>query len=136
VGVFIALLYLLIALLMDVQVFAGAAVSVALAGGLVAFAKAKQPAGWLEALALGIPHAAAHVGAVLLLGLADFTLLWIPFPFWIPFPGYPIGLTIFVLYLLLANRTDANQHATEIFEASRAPSTRTFSAFASKAMGR
>jgi hypothetical protein len=104
--VFIALLYLLIALLMDVQVFAGAAVSVALAGGLVAFAKAKQPAGWLEALALGIPHAAAHVGAVLLLGLADFTLLWIPFPFWIPFPGYPIGLTIFVLYLLLANRTD------------------------------
>ena len=108
-GAFIAGLYLLIAFLMDVHVIAGIAVSVALAGSLVVFAKAKQPAGRLEALALGIPHAAAHVGGVLLLRLADFPLLWIPFL------GYLIGLTIFGLYLLLANIADANQHATEIF---------------------
>jgi len=108
-GLFTALLYLLIAFLMDVNVLAGASVSLALAGCLVAFAKAKQPAGWTKALALGIAHAGAHVGVVLLLRLAELPL------YWIAILGYPIGLTIFLFYLLLANRTDANQHATEIF---------------------
>jgi hypothetical protein len=108
-GLVISGIYLLVAGLMDVSWIAGTAVSVALAGGLFAFAKAKQPAGLARAAALGVVHAAAHVGAVLLLILADFPLLLIAVL------GYPVGLTIFGLYLLLANLTDANQHATEIF---------------------
>jgi hypothetical protein len=105
----IGLLYLLIALLLDLHAIAGIAAAAALAAGLVIFAKAGQPAGLMKALALGVPHAAAHVGAVLLLGLADLPLLSIPFL------GYVIGLTVFGLYLLLANLTDPKQHATEIF---------------------
>ena len=109
-GVLIALLYLLIAFLFDVHWIPGVAVSVAFAAGLVVFAKAKQPAGLGGALALGLLHASAHIGAILLLGLVDLLVLWIVVP------GYLIGLTIFCLYLLLANLlTHPDQHATEIF---------------------
>jgi hypothetical protein len=108
-GVVIALIYLLVAVLMDVGWFAGAMVSGALLIGLFAFAKAKQPAGRAKAGALGAAHAGAHVGAVLLLILAGLP------PLLIGVLGYPVGLTILGLYLLLANLTDANQHATEIF---------------------
>ena len=108
-GLLIAVIYLLIAGLMGVGWIAGIAVSAALLGGLFAFAKAKQPAGLAKAGALGAAHAAAHVGAVLLLILAGLPLLLIRVL------GYPVGLTIFGLYLLLANLTDPNQHATEIF---------------------
>jgi hypothetical protein len=108
-GALIAGIYLLVAGLMEGSWIAGTAVSVALAGGLIGFAKAKQPAGPAKAATLGVAHAAAHVGAVLLLTWADVPLLLI---FVL---GYPVGLTIFGLYLLLANLADSNQHATQIF---------------------
>lgn len=110
-GALLASIYLLVALLMNATWIAGTALSVILAMGLIAFAKAKQPAGPAKAAALGVAHAAAHVGPVLLLVWLDFPLLLIAVL------GYPVGLTIFGLYLLLTNLTDANQHATEIFGA-------------------
>jgi hypothetical protein len=108
-GLLIAGIYLLIAGLFEVNWIPGTAVSAALGVGLFAFAKAKQPAGFARAAALSVVHAAAHTGVILLMIAAH-----LPLPL-IAVLGYPVGLTIFGLYLLLANRMDAKQHATEIF---------------------
>ena len=78
-GALIGVLYLLIAFLMDVHWIAGIAVSLALAGALFVFAKVSSPPVASRRSRWGSLTPRAHVGAVLLLGLADLPLFSIPF---------------------------------------------------------